>query len=981
VTRFALGALLILACAGGASAQLVPNDDWRTLRTAHFRVHFTPPLEEQARRAAVNAERAYVQLASELAPPRGPIDIVVADNVDYVNGYATTFPTNRIVLFAHPPIDMSGLRHYDDWNALVLTHELAHIFHLDRARGIWRVGQAIFGRNPLLFPNAYSPSWVIEGIAVYFESRLTGTGRLESSEHSMIARAAVREDRLPSLQELSAATTRFPGGEVVYVYGSLLFDHLARTRGPASIQDFVDRTSGSLLPFLLTPTSRGAFGVSFQTAWQTWRDSLRRTESRGTELLPAWRQMTAGGRIALFPRWDGDTTLIYAGNKGDDVPAAYELTLRGRERKLGRRNSTSPNVRMPDGALLFSQADYLDLYRVRNDLYVERNGTQRRLTRGARLSLPDVRADGRIVAVQAMPGMTRVVSVSRDGKTIVPLTTSSLDVQWADPRWSPDGTRVVAVRQSRGLAGLAVLDAEGNLLQTFGTTRAINSGPTWSADGRRIYFSSDRSGAPQLYVADLDVEPVTVSRITDAATGVFGPDESVSGNNLAAVLFKTDGYHIFTASPRAIPVHVPADSTRTGPRAGCENCVVRMAGLAPLGSSDPSPAKKYSALASILPRYWSPVIEVGTEDGTGIGAYTSGSDIVGRHYYTVQALYNTRFKEPSAWLWYRYAGLGLPLLDLYASQNSSYEPVFSENGGTFTRVGTLGERSRIASLSATLVRPRVRTFTTGSIGAEIERRWYTTDPDTLLPLLSDFYRSSPTYPALLASAGWSNARRPTLSISPEDGVTLSISGRQRWQSGTSGAATRSVVGVSTAYKSLDLPGFAHHVLALRAAVGITDERSPTRFSVGGVSGTLLDVFPGFSLGEQRRTFGVRGYPPGAEGGIRAYASSLEYRAPIAAPSRGFRFVPVFIDRISMSLFADMGRAYCPPGVSPGSGVCRSADAGNPVLRSVGGELNFDTAIQLDLQARMRLGIAFPLAERERFNVPGARVYATFGSSF
>jgi len=981
VTRAALGALLSLACAGTASSQLVPNDDWRTLQTAHFRVHFTPPLEQQARRAAVNAERAYAQLAAELTPPRGPIDVVIADNVDYVNGYATPFPSNRIVVFAHPPIDMSGLRHYDDWNALVLTHELAHVFHLDRTRGIWKLGQAVFGRNPVLFPNAYAPSWVIEGIAVYFESRLTGAGRLESSEHSMIARAAVREDRLPKLHELSPASSRFPGGEVVYVYGSLLFDYLARTRGPGTIRDFVERTSGSVLPFLLTPTSRGAFGMSFETAWQAWRDSLRRTERPGAELLPAWRQVTKGGRTALFPRWLGDTTLIYAGNKGDEVPAAYELSLGGDERKLGRRNNASPNVPMPGGGVLFAQSDFIGPNHFRSDLYVEQNGAQRRLTRGARLSLPDVRADGRIVAVQAMPGATRLVSVSPDGRTIVPLTESTLDVQWADPRWSPDGTRIVAVKQSRGLAGLAVLDVDGSVLQTFGATRAINSGPAWSADGRRIYFSSDRSGLSQIYVADLAATPITVMRITEAATGVFSPDESVDGNNLAAVLFRSDGYHIVAASPRRMSVQQQADSTRIGPRASCKNCVVSGEGLPPLGASDPSPAKKYSALGSIFPRYWMPVVESGTEEGTEIGAFTSASDIVGRHEYTVQGVYNTRFNQPSAWLWYRYAGLGLPLVDLYASQNSSYEPVFAESGDTFTRVGTLGERSRIASLSATLVRPRVRTFTVGSLGAEIERRRYTTDPDTLLPLLSAFYRTAPTYPALVASAGWSNARRPTLSISPEDGVTMSISGRQRWQSGTSGAATRSVVGVSTAYKSLDLRGFAHHVVALRGAVGLTDDRSPTRFSAGGVSGTVLDVFPGFSLGEQRRTFGVRGYPAGAEGGIRAYSATLEYRAPIAVPSRGFRFVPVFIDKISVALFGDMGRAYCPSTVTPGSGVCRPTDAGNPVMRSVGGELNIDTGFQLDLQTRVRLGIAFPLAERERFGVRSSRVYATFGSAF
>jgi hypothetical protein len=335
----------------------------------------------------------------------------------------------------------------------------------------------------------------------------------------------------------------------------------------------------------------------------------------------------------------------------------------------------------------------------------------------------------------------------------------------------------------------------------------------------------------------------------------------------------------------------------------------------------------------------------------------------------------------SGWLWYRYAGLGLPLLDLYASQHSTHEGILSDNAGNFTRVGTFAERNRIASLSATFVRPRFRTFALASIGAEVEQRRYSTDPDTLLPLLSAFYSTSPTYPAITASAGWSNARRPDLSISPEDGIAVSLSSRQRWQSGSRGASTRSVVGVTTAYKSLDLPGFAHHVIAMRSAVGITDARSPSRFSAGGVSGTLLDLFPGYTLGQQRRTFGVRGYPSGSEGGIRAYAASLEYRAPISAPSRGFRYLPIFIDKTSLAFFGEMGRAYCPAAAATGTGICRSADVGTPVMRSAGTELNVDTGVQLDIQARVRLGVAFPLAERERLLAKRVQFYATFGTAF
>ncbi|HWZ57691.1 MAG TPA: hypothetical protein VNW46_01850, partial [Gemmatimonadaceae bacterium] len=191
-----------VAAAGTVQAQTDPSVRWETIRTAHFYVHFSPPLEEQGRRLAVNAERAYTALARELTPPRGPIDIVLADNVDFTNGQATPVPTNRIILYAHPPVDDQTLRYYGDWNALVIQHELTHIFHLDRTRGWWRIAQRIFGRNPLFFPNLYTPAWLKEGLAVYYESRLTGFGRLAGTAHRTIAQAAAMDSDLPRLDQV-----------------------------------------------------------------------------------------------------------------------------------------------------------------------------------------------------------------------------------------------------------------------------------------------------------------------------------------------------------------------------------------------------------------------------------------------------------------------------------------------------------------------------------------------------------------------------------------------------------------------------------------------------------------------------------------------------------------------------------------------------------------------------------------------------------
>jgi len=61
----------------------------------------------------------------------------LADDIDAANGFTTVFPTNRITIFAAPPAGDHGLLFFDTWLRLVTTHELAHVFHLDRSRGLW----------------------------------------------------------------------------------------------------------------------------------------------------------------------------------------------------------------------------------------------------------------------------------------------------------------------------------------------------------------------------------------------------------------------------------------------------------------------------------------------------------------------------------------------------------------------------------------------------------------------------------------------------------------------------------------------------------------------------------------------------------------------------------------------------------------------------------------------------------------------------
>lgn len=921
----------------------------------------------------MNAERAWAELSTELRPPRGKVDLVIADNVDYVNGYATPFPSNRIVIFAHPPVASPGFRNYDDWSRLVITHELAHVFHLDRADGLWRVGRRLFGRHPALFPNGYQPSWVIEGLAVYYESRITGAGRLEGSDHYMIARAAAEVSGMPRIGELSRETSRFPGGEVVYAYGGQIFDYLARTRGPEKIPEFVDITSRVLVPLSLNRKAKRAFGISFENAWRDWRDSLVREAGAPRDPLPHWRELSRDGRYVAFPRWLGDTAILYAGANGREVTSAFTVTLGGDIERLGRRNGIDANVPMADGSILFSQPDFTDPFHLRNDLYIEKNGVQRRLTRGARLSHPDAASDGRIVAVQSLPGTTRLVTVDPASGSVEAITSGTAEVQWAEPRWSPDGGAIAAVRVSRGgTSEIVILDTTGNVRGAAVSERAIVSSPSWSSDGSRIFYSSNRGGSTQIYVTTLS-DPVTAAPgflLSSASTGAFNPEPSPGGESLAALSFRFDGYHVGYAP---IPQPAAAPALRSV-RDGCRDCMLANRVAAPIGLDDLGPARRYSAVPSLLPRYWEPILGSSSSTGALVGAATSGSDVVGRHAYAAQAIFDTRHRETEAGAVYRYAGFGQPYLNFSVRQEWEHFGVFNSGGD---EVGELVRRARTAGISASLVRPRVRTSGSISLGADVESRRYATDPDTLLPLLSNVFGRTRRYPSLFASASWANTKRPGLSISREDGVALAMSTRQRWESGNFSRGSSSVVGVAAGYKSLDLPGFAHHVIAVRGAAGYADRRAISTFSVGGLSAGSLGVIAGVNVGDAQRTFGVRGFPPSAEQGIRALAGTVEYRVPLAAPSARIRFIPLLFDRISVAAFADAGRAWCPGGAT---GVC-TTDRGGPWLASAGAELNLDTAIQYDFPARFRAGVAVPFEGRGAVGANSVSVYLTVGSAF
>jgi WD40-like Beta Propeller Repeat len=981
-------ALLLAVMTLPAVGQVSPNKRYFTLHTQHFYIHFTAATEPTARRVAADAERAYAQLAAELHPPRGPIDVLISDDVDFSNGSATPFPTNRIVVYANPPIQSSSLRFTNDWGAMVITHELTHIFHLDRTRGFWRLGQYVFGRSPYLFPNEYSPAWLTEGLAVYEESRLTGAGRVEGSEHRMIARASAIDHSFPALSQASLAAPQFPFGEAAYAYGSLFVDYIARTRGAPAIRRFVEKSSADL-PYLIDIPARQGLGVSFTRAYRDWRDSIFRSVSgfnAAATPLPGWHDLTREGVLVSSPRWLDENTLAYTGSSGREVYAAWSVDGTGRRERIGRRNSESPQVKLPDGGLLFAQLEFTSPYEIRSDLFVQRGSHQSRLTRDARLSLPDVRADGEIVAVQTVPGGTRLVRVSRDGRRIAPITGGGLDVQWNEPRWSHRGDRIAAIRwRLGGLSEVVVIDTAGTEQGVFASGHSVQATPTWSRDDSSIFYTSDRTGTAQIYLTTL--ASGRELRVSDAAAGLFDPQLDVPGQARGMTADGRDGLALGTIAAIALR----GDGYHLGVAPCCQTSPAEPSVAAPNLASiavDSSPAQPYSPWRQLWPRYWVPSYNEGlVSNRPRIGGETGGNDIIGRHAWDLTVQVPADNSGVTGGFAYSYAGLGLPVIDVFASRDWALLGHVVDQTPQHNILGEIRRRVDDAELDASWVRQRYRSAFAVTAGTGLEQYSYVGVPNGTIQLIdtTGVFRSH-FYPRVLFGARYARTQAAPYSISPEDGFIAAATARERWRTDVSGSASTSIVGAATAYKSLDLPGFAHHVLALRGAAGWRDARATGYFEVGGTSGTPVTIIANYTVGEGARDFGVRGFAPASLVGTRAFAGSAEYRLPLVMPGRGLGSLPFFIQRSSLSLFTDYGTAWCSAVLTL---VCTQADVNNFALTehrylgSYGAELNVNAAVlSWDAPYRFRFGVAAPYHDEGLIaKAKSVSVYFASGLSF
>lgn len=950
----ALGVLVRVLCLPAEACAGDPYLRWSTLSTPHFRVHYHGGLEQVAQRAGSVAERVHQGLVGELGwRPTQVTDIILTDESDSANGIAVSQPYNSILLYVTAPEDMSALNDYDDWQLDLITHEYTHILHLDNLSGLPALINAVFGK--VMTPNQSQPRWILEGLAVAMETRQSTAGRLRNSQFDMFLRADVLENNLATLDQISHAPRRWPGGNIWYLYGAQFVQWISDVYGPDTFASIATHYGRSVIPWGINRAVRRATGRTYPELYEGWKRYLSRhyaafaakVQARGVR---QGVRLTHHGRVAFSPRFvptachlSKAPEILYYRSDGRERAGFYKISSEPGEGEpeLVARSSNHVASYAPDCSLVFQDTLPSRRRHFLNDLSRLPAGVddptgldarRERLSIGARSREPDLSPDGTeltYVTNRAGSSTLRIAELDRNGiRNARALVPSGLFEQAYTPRFSPDAKQVAySVWTRGGYRDIRIVDRATHRIRQVTSDRAVDQHPSWSPDGRVLYFTSDRGGVANVHAYQLETSELR--QVTNVINGAYMPEVSPDGRWLIYVGYTAQGFDLY---------RMPLDSSRfLDPVPPVARERQEMTVL-----PERWPVRPYNPLPSLRPRTYG--IDFGTGTfGNSVKLSTDGADAVGHHAFAAALLFESEGPAWQATLDYAYRRLPF---DLRATLFRGAAP-----RGDY-RVGEVWEEvvERRFGFST-----GVTFWFPGAYDSQFLGMSYSLidfSHETPLGTRGDPWAPIPVEPhsGLLATLrfgySYSNLEGSLYSTGAERGFSVSLG--VDVADPTFGSEATLAAFSSTIRAYFRMPWFENHVLALGLSGGASGGSYPRRglFATGGfVDQPAFDVY---RTGVEQSAFVLRGYEPGAFVGSEYSLLNAEYRYPIVHADRGISSLPAFLKSVSATLFLDWGGAFF------------EIDPDNPLADmhpGAGAELWIQAVLGYRLEGTLRLGIA------------------------
>lgn len=884
-----------------------PRQVWKTVETEHFIIHYDEPLFEVAEKVARVAERGHAVLVPIFAhAPAKKTHIVILDQTDSSNGFASVLPYNRITLYATAPEADSVLSDHDDWLYYLTTHEYTHILHLDTIDGLAKLSNKIVGKQ--WAPNQVLPRWVIEGLATYEESRQTSGGRTRSAIFDMNLRAVTLADERLDLDAVTNGPVAWPRGTAAYLYGSHFLEYIFDRYGDDKVRELTWDYGSNPIPYSLQRTITRLVGKDFDALYEEWLEHLRGKYSLQAEAverlgLREGRRLTFSRESNVLPRYTEDGRAIVWSQADAYTEARLRVMPVGQN--VGRAGEYVDIDRIGDYDLL---ADGSIVASVRNsyraiysydDLYLWHRGERRleRLTFGLRAREPAVSPDGSQIAfvVNARSQTRLALMPLRPHADHRVLWQGERFDQVSHPDWSPDGRSIAVSTWSKGgYRDIRVIDVATGSAERVTGDRANDLYPVFSPDGAYLYFVSDRTGIFNIYA--LDLRSRETWQVTNVLGGTFSFDVSPDGKRLVYTGFGVGGYDIYEIDldPAAWIEPVPYINDRPDPAFVPEEDVI-VAG-----------PKPYRPLATLAPKTYSLGLAAGSF-GTALTVQTIGSDVVGLHSYQLGATVELARADVNFGLFYSYSRLWPSLAVAMARNVSRRSGIFIDDMNTEYVLD-------IYSVSAGLSFPVLRELR-GSAqfsfdydfdwSRNLEDEYQGPDPGESLPRFPEFDSKS-------AGVGlrFSYSDTQNLLYIAGAGLGHALAGSLRIDHPVLGSDVRAL-NLSYSWQGYKtLPWLPSTSLSVRLSGGIStsDRARQTTYVLGGVPDQSIAT----AIIQNRRastTGYLRGFPARHAAGLRSQLVNVEFRKLLYDVERGASTLPFYLRRLHMAALLDVGDAW------------------------------------------------------------------------
>lgn len=559
---------------------LSAQTNWKEQESEHFKVVYLDSHSYLIPHILKSAENALVPLMKIFNyKPSEKIVINTYDVYDYGFGSATTVPHNYIRL------EIESLEHgyestpFNDRLQWILSHELVHIIVNDNAGNFEKISRTLFGKvaaeqqQPLTIPfslitnfNRYTPRWHQEAIAVFMETWLNGGfGRAFGSFDEMYFRSLTMDNKDysdPITLETISSRNSFLLETLFYLYGARFAAYLAFKY---SSNKLISWFKSYLCDFFFSfqRKFKNIFGIDFDTAWQDFISNEKKFQNENIEKLES-SKLTSIKKLSKALGWVSEAfvdrskkEVYFAYHHPHHLAAIQKLNLTNGSSKKIATLPTPSILRVSSTAfdknlnLIFYTTNNNQLYR---DIWVLDTNTKKN-----RLLFKDCRIGDLTVSpkthdlwgIMHSDGRASLVYSSYPYKKIYPLISFDYGDEIFDISISPSGNYLAAIlHRNNGEQSLILSNVEN--LKEVGTfkyetlySKGSPESPSWSDDGKFIYYSAYTNGVSNIY--SVNAISKEIQPLSNTVIGLFKP-VYLNKDSLFAFEFSTKGF---------IPVIIP----------------------------------------------------------------------------------------------------------------------------------------------------------------------------------------------------------------------------------------------------------------------------------------------------------------------------------------------------------------------------------------------------------------------------------------